>query len=274
MNFFKLYPGDYGAKTAHLTLMEHGAYLLLLQQHYTTERPLTTDTKMLARIIRADTAAERKAIERVLSEFWTLTGEGWVNPRALEEIERASRQREINRELGKRGGRPPKNRTVTEHETDSVSDSEPIRKPNHNPNQTPDSKTLRPSAVPEKDSGVRAVAVQPAKTASPPAADPPNTKRATRLPPDWELPPLWREWAARERPDLNPDDTAARFRDYWVAKPGSAGTKLDWQATWRNWVRDERAQAPRPSTRAPVIEARNRDLSAQWTPPELREVAS
>lgn len=27
------------------------------------------------------------------------------------------------------------------------------------------------------------------------------------------------------------------FRDYWVAQPGSKGTKLDWFATWRNWVR-------------------------------------
>lgn len=29
----------------------------------------------------------------------------------------------------------------------------------------------------------------------------------------------------------------AKFRDYWLAKSGSAGVKLDWSATWRNWVR-------------------------------------
>lgn len=28
-----------------------------------------------------------------------------------------------------------------------------------------------------------------------------------------------------------------RFRDYWVAQPGARGRKVDWDATWRNWVR-------------------------------------
>ncbi|USP02836.1 DUF1376 domain-containing protein [Bartonella taylorii] len=29
----------------------------------------------------------------------------------------------------------------------------------------------------------------------------------------------------------------AKFRDYWTAKSGKDATKIDWQATWRNWVR-------------------------------------
>jgi hypothetical protein len=33
------------------------------------------------------------------------------------------------------------------------------------------------------------------------------------------------------------DDQAARFRDYWIAKPGAQACKLDWEATWRNWCR-------------------------------------
>ena len=28
-----------------------------------------------------------------------------------------------------------------------------------------------------------------------------------------------------------------KFRDYWVAKPGNGGVKLDWAATLRNWLR-------------------------------------
>jgi nicotinamide mononucleotide adenylyltransferase len=31
--------------------------------------------------------------------------------------------------------------------------------------------------------------------------------------------------------------TADQFRDYWIAKAGAGATKLDWEATWRNWVR-------------------------------------
>jgi hypothetical protein len=47
-------------------------------------------------------------------------------------------------------------------------------------------------------------------------------------------------WAAKERPDLDVDAVAAKFRDHWAAKPGKAGLKLDWDATFRNWVRDEK----------------------------------
>jgi len=27
------------------------------------------------------------------------------------------------------------------------------------------------------------------------------------------------------------------FVDYWIAQPGQRGVKLDWEATWRNWMR-------------------------------------
>lgn len=36
---------------------------------------------------------------------------------------------------------------------------------------------------------------------------------------------------------MDPDGEGAKFRDYWQARAGKEGVKLDWQATWRNWVR-------------------------------------
>ena len=56
-----------------------------------------------------------------------------------------------------------------------------------------------------------------------------------------DLPKDWRDWALSERPDLDPDSVFARFADYWRAQPGAKGLKSDWLATWRNWVRDQRA---------------------------------
>ena len=65
--------------------------------------------------------------------------------------------------------------------------------------------------------------------------------RATRLPKTWTLPAEWMDWAGEERgwsasKILKVSDL---FRDYWIAKPGKDGRKLDWEATWRNWVRNQ-----------------------------------
>jgi len=67
-----------------------------------------------------------------------------------------------------------------------------------------------------------------------------ETQHATRLPADWTPSDEEIEFCRAERKDLDLIVTANRFRDYWVAQPGAKGKKLDWSATWRNWVRNER----------------------------------
>lgn len=76
--------------------------------------------------------------------------------------------------------------------------------------------------------------------------DAPSAKspRATSLRADWTLPDDWKVWAEKERPDLDALAVANVFRDHWIAKPGKDGRKLDWQATWRNWVRNQRGSGP------------------------------
>jgi len=66
----------------------------------------------------------------------------------------------------------------------------------------------------------------------------------SRLPADWSLPDDWALWAKETRPELNPNDTAQRFADYWHGVAGAKGRKADWLATWRNWVRSEKAPPP------------------------------
>jgi len=57
------------------------------------------------------------------------------------------------------------------------------------------------------------------------------------------LPIEWFEFCKETRPDLKPHDVFDQFKDYWVAQGGQKGAKLDWTATWRNWVRNQRAVA-------------------------------
>ena len=86
------------------------------------------------------------------------------------------------------------------------------------------------------------------KRASPSA----QQAKGTRLPDDWQPTPEQIAWAKAKRPDLDPALQAEMFRDYWHAKPGKDGRKVDWQGTWRNWIRNGRAIA-RPPPLAPRV---------------------
>jgi len=68
-----------------------------------------------------------------------------------------------------------------------------------------------------------------------------KTLRGSRLPLDWQ-----------PRAE-DPQDTQEleRFRDYWIAKAGKDGVKLDWNATWRNWMRNKRDWNPTQTTAKP-----------------------
>lgn len=64
-------------------------------------------------------------------------------------------------------------------------------------------------------------------------------KRGTRLPDDWVLPRDWGAWAVDEGwPENVIRLEAEKFRDYWHSAPGQKGVKLNWLATWRNWMRN------------------------------------
>jgi uncharacterized protein YdaU (DUF1376 family) len=85
MNYYKRHLGDYAKDTRHLSLMEHGAFCLLLDYYYATERPIPDDR--CERIANAYADAERAAVRSVLKEFFTETPEGWRNDKADEVID-------------------------------------------------------------------------------------------------------------------------------------------------------------------------------------------
>jgi hypothetical protein len=71
--------------------------------------------------------------------------------------------------------------------------------------------------------------------------------RGSRLANDWVLPNDWEYWANKERPDLNAAQIADQFKDFWCSKAGKDAVKLDWLATWRNWVRNQKTSKPNPA---------------------------
>ena len=116
MNWFKFYLGDYARKTAHLSLLKHGAYLVLLQHYYAILEPFENKPETWFRITRSVTQEETQAVTEVVNEFFPLKSDGLRhNKRADEECKAWKRQAEFNRKVGALGGRP-KNPTANPRE--------------------------------------------------------------------------------------------------------------------------------------------------------------
>lgn len=151
MNYYKRHIGDYAAATRHLSMLEHGAYTLLMDTYYTGEAPLPADVKATARKCGARTKDEIAAIETVLNEFFVLEDDGWHQKRCDDEIAAMLAKAQTNRDIGRRGGRPKKEtQTVISgnpKETQTVSTNEKNR--NRNVTQATSHKPLATSQYSE-----------------------------------------------------------------------------------------------------------------------------
>ena len=74
-----------------------------------------------------------------------------------------------------------------------------------------------------------------------------KNKRGSRLAQDFFFPKEWCDFLVEHRPELNAQQTFEKFKDYWIAQAGQKGVKLDWFATWRNWVRNTNAPKQNPA---------------------------
>ena len=92
MHYYKRNIGDYHKKAGRLSMLEHGAYTLLIDACYDRERFPTLEEAI--DWTWAHSAEERKAVEFVLRKFFILADGLYVQDRIREEIE-AYRQKGI-----------------------------------------------------------------------------------------------------------------------------------------------------------------------------------
>lgn len=86
MNYYEHHLGDYVRDTAHLSMLQDGAYHRLLAAYYIREKPLPADHKECFKLARANSKSERTAVVRVLEEFFKLGSDGYRQKRADEQI--------------------------------------------------------------------------------------------------------------------------------------------------------------------------------------------
>jgi uncharacterized protein YdaU (DUF1376 family) len=208
MHYYQFHIGDYMSHTRHLSLYEDLAYRRLLDFYFLHEQPIKH--RDIARQIGMRDHEED--VLTVLNEFFLSTPEGFVNPRADKEINQYKEFSEAGkRGAAKRWSKPPHG------EANSPPNATPIATNNHKPltnNHKPIDK---------------------------------ENKRGSRLSQDFLFTGDWLAFCKQERPDLEPVQTFEKFKDYWIAQAGQKGVKLDWFATWRNWVRNTNAPKANPA---------------------------
>lgn len=110
--------------------------------------------------------------------------------------------------------------------TDGVKTS--LDKPKENPNSEPKDLFTQPEVEKEK--------AQPSKKK--------KRSTATRLPDGWMPDEKVIAQMREECPAVNLEFEHRKFTDYWVALPDSRARKKDWNATWRNWIRNASQRQP------------------------------
>ncbi|CAB4127519.1 Protein of unknown function DUF1376 [uncultured Caudovirales phage] len=121
MHYYQHNIGDYARDTGHLTVLEHGIYRLLLDWCYLNEKPITTEQAI--RVGRGNPVETQS----VISEFFSLSDDGWVHKRVAQEVSDYHKKAVKNRVNGAKGGRPKPNNNPVGSQTDAK----------HNPNQEP-----------------------------------------------------------------------------------------------------------------------------------------
>jgi len=97
MHYYQFNIGDYLSHTRHLTPMEDICYRRALDYYYLHEKPLTNDVDKLSRLLMLSDWQDE--LYEILCEFFILTDDGFINPRADKEI----KQYQEFSEAGKRG---------------------------------------------------------------------------------------------------------------------------------------------------------------------------
>lgn len=231
MHYYKRSIGDYRAATAHLSMVEHGAYQALLDYYYLHEKPIENpnETQTVFKRLRAETQMEKDAVIFVLEEFFELRDGLYFHRRCDAEIEKYREKSAKNRECGALGGRPTsRNKKEKSQETQMkpkrfLEKTDTVKKQNPNETQTTNQEPLTTNQ--EKEI-LRA------------SREPASKRKPTASRPD-EIPEqLWADWLATRKAKRAgpPTDTAMAGIRREAALAGISLEAAIREACERGWI--------------------------------------
>jgi uncharacterized protein YdaU (DUF1376 family) len=133
MHYYKRNLGDYAKKAGRLTMLQHGAYTLLIDSCY--DREIFPTLEQALEWTWASTEAEIEAVKFVLSRFFLLDKDGcYVQDRILDELLNYQKNSDTNKRIAdEREAKRRENRTNRGH---VVNEATPNQEPltiNHKP---------------------------------------------------------------------------------------------------------------------------------------------
>lgn len=149
MHYYKRHLGDYAKKAGHLSMLEHGAFTLILDYYYDREQAPTKAEAI--RYARARTPEEIAAVESVLDQFFELVGDRHHQNRCDEELSAYVAIVETNRRVALTRETTKRARSVHEPSTKRARKAHALsteRSPNQEPltkNQEPELKDSEPN---------------------------------------------------------------------------------------------------------------------------------
>lgn len=207
--FYKMDPAAWDFGTTNLSLEEEAAYLRIVNAIHKHDQPVPNNDRVLSGMFRCSTRKARSLINALIEAGKVqIEGGKITNERANSDLVHRGFVSGSRSESGAKGGRTRAENVRKSLESNDTS-------------QANASSRIEKNREEEKEE-----------------ANASSKKRGSRLTAEWRLPKDWGDWAVAEgMPEASVRREADKFRDYWAGLNGSKGVKLDWLATWRNWVR-------------------------------------
>jgi len=133
MHYYKRNLGDYAKKAGRLTMLQHGAYTLLIDSCY--DRELFPTLEQALEWTWASTEAEVEAVKFVLSRFFVLDKDGcYVQDRILDELLNYQKNADTNKRIAdEREAKRRENRTKRVQVVDEAPPNQEPLTINHKP---------------------------------------------------------------------------------------------------------------------------------------------
>lgn len=131
MHYYKRNIGDYAKKAGRLSMLEHGAYTLLMDAIYDRETFPTLEEALDWAWARDD--VEVAAIKFVLSKFFTLDGDRYVQKRIQDELDSYKAKAETNARIAKDREAKRKSKHEPSRNVHEACEEKHEPSPNHKP---------------------------------------------------------------------------------------------------------------------------------------------